>query len=243
VKHQYYGDVNDYRKYGLLRCLATGGSLSIGVCWMLTLDDGRTDGGLTSYLNAPQEWRAHDPGLYDHLKHDVVESMQRNVHRAEIPGLIPGAVFCSGLVPAAKPGRVGYFTDVLQTLDACQLLFFDPDNGIEVRSVPFGSRESPKYVYWRELIAAYSEGHSLLVYQHYPHQNRLAFHQRMAGEIARRMPLSTAFALKTPSVVYFLIVRPEHLDLVHEGLGVLNRTWRGQIAAEQLSARLESSGS
>ena len=39
MKNQYFGDVNDYRKYGLLRLLAHAG-LKIGVCWMLT-EDGR----------------------------------------------------------------------------------------------------------------------------------------------------------------------------------------------------------
>lgn len=40
VKHQYVGDINDYRKYALLRALSAGGANRIGVCWMLTPDDG-----------------------------------------------------------------------------------------------------------------------------------------------------------------------------------------------------------
>jgi len=39
VKHQYFGDVNDYRKYGLLRALQTPGTLSLAVGWMLSSDD------------------------------------------------------------------------------------------------------------------------------------------------------------------------------------------------------------
>ncbi len=37
MKHQYVGDINDYRKYALLRALSAGGANRIGVCWMLTL--------------------------------------------------------------------------------------------------------------------------------------------------------------------------------------------------------------
>lgn len=37
MKHQYVGDINDYRKYTLLRLLSSGGTNRIGVCWMLTL--------------------------------------------------------------------------------------------------------------------------------------------------------------------------------------------------------------
>ncbi len=39
MKNQYFGDVNNYRKYGLLRRLAGDGEVSIGICWMLTPND------------------------------------------------------------------------------------------------------------------------------------------------------------------------------------------------------------
>ena len=41
MKVQYFGDVSDYRKFALLRLLATVGGFRIGVCWMLTENDGR----------------------------------------------------------------------------------------------------------------------------------------------------------------------------------------------------------
>ena len=44
MKNQYFGDVNDYRKYGLLRVFANQAAFNIGVCWMLTPDDERRDG-------------------------------------------------------------------------------------------------------------------------------------------------------------------------------------------------------
>ena len=44
MKHQYVGDISDYRKYVLLRALSAGGANRIGVCWMLTPDDGGADG-------------------------------------------------------------------------------------------------------------------------------------------------------------------------------------------------------
>jgi len=67
VKHQYFGDINDYRKYGLLRLLAKESGLRLGICWMLTPDDGRTDGGKISYLADPERWRNLDPELFDRL--------------------------------------------------------------------------------------------------------------------------------------------------------------------------------
>jgi hypothetical protein len=41
VRNQFFGDINDYHKYGLLRALSGDGDLKVGVCWMLTPDDVR----------------------------------------------------------------------------------------------------------------------------------------------------------------------------------------------------------
>jgi hypothetical protein len=49
MKNQYFGDINDYRKYGLLRAFAEA-HLSVGVCWLLTADDAGGDGELRRLL-------------------------------------------------------------------------------------------------------------------------------------------------------------------------------------------------
>ena len=60
MKNQYFGDVNDYRKYGLLRILTGFGSMTSCVCWMLTADDGRPDGGQVDYLLKPAFWSKYE---------------------------------------------------------------------------------------------------------------------------------------------------------------------------------------
>jgi hypothetical protein len=65
MKEQYVGDINDYRKYALLRALAGGGKIKIGVCWMLTPRDNRSDGNKLNYLKNPNKWRRYDPSLFD----------------------------------------------------------------------------------------------------------------------------------------------------------------------------------
>jgi len=75
VKNQYFGDINDYRKYGLLRCLANEGRFRIGMCWMLTPSDRSSDGQQPLYLTSPSVWRSLDPSLFDVLR-DAVERGQ-----------------------------------------------------------------------------------------------------------------------------------------------------------------------
>ena len=91
MKDQYFGDVNDYLKYGLLRALTARSRLSLAVCWMLTPDDGRTDGRFTEYLHQPERWRAHDPDLYDALYDVVVVRGQRDIGAVARAGLLPRA--------------------------------------------------------------------------------------------------------------------------------------------------------
>ena len=61
MKNQYFGDIKDYRKYGILRALQAGSDLPLALCWMLTPDDGGADGRKVAYLHKPDRWRSLDP--------------------------------------------------------------------------------------------------------------------------------------------------------------------------------------
>ena len=50
LKDQYVGDINDYRKYALLRALSADGANRLGVCWMLTESDGGNHGSWLGYM-------------------------------------------------------------------------------------------------------------------------------------------------------------------------------------------------
>jgi hypothetical protein len=234
VKNQYYGDINDYRKYGILRSFALVGPLSIGICWMLTPDDGRGDGSKTAYLQNPVRWRQYDPPLFDQLVNDVLTRRQRDVTCAERSQLVPGATYHGITIPDDKQARSAILAEALERLFTCELVFFDPDNGIEVASVACGAKNSSKYVYWQELTAAYAEGHSLLVYQHYPREKRSVFHDRIGREMSRKLPGATLYALTTSHVVFFLAVRPAHLAQVRQALVRIDAKWGGQVGQELL---------
>ena len=68
MKDKYFGDINDYRKYGLLRALTQPRGFKIGMCWLRTAPDGRQDGEARRYLEQPEQWRHRDPSLYDSMR-------------------------------------------------------------------------------------------------------------------------------------------------------------------------------
>ena len=99
MKVQYFGDENDYRKYALLRLLATLGRFKIGVCWMLTPADERPDGGKRSYIQHPTKWRALDPDLFDLMATVKPQPDLADLVRIEREGLIPNAKFFNSMIP------------------------------------------------------------------------------------------------------------------------------------------------
>ena len=212
MKDQYFGDINDFQKYALLRALTSGSDASLAVCWMLTPPDGRSDGRHTRYLDHPDQWARFDPELFAFLKETLQVRGTRAVAAIEGSGLLGDAAFQSAMVPAAPPQRARWLGQLLTaTAEAgTDLVFFDPDNGLEVRSVPHGRAGSPKYLYWHEAEQTYARGHSLLIYQHFPRVARGPYMERLAAELRHRCGTETIVAFATSRVVFLLVPQLEH---------------------------------
>lgn len=228
MKHQYFGDINDYRKYGIIRC-ATAAGWRVGVCWMLTPDDGRTDGGKTSYLDAPTRWNRHDPILYSALASALHIDGGRHVRLAKSEGIIPEADFVEAIVPDSVDARRAWFATALTELGGCDLIFFDPDNGLEVRSKPLGARDSSKYLYWHEVGAAWHKRKSLLIFQHFPREKRGLYIPRMMAAVRDQTPEGTVVSLVTSNVLFLLAVRPEHVERLRSLRQALESKWHAQV--------------
>jgi hypothetical protein len=235
MKNQYFGDVNDYRKYGLLRALTDRGGLSTAVCWMLTPDDGRSDGRFTEYLEQPERWRAYDPALFDILRELVVGQGERNIDMAGEAGLLPAARFFVRTLRDDLQSRSRYFEVFWEVAQGCDLIFFDPDNGLEVRSRPAGRKGSSRYLYWAELEQAFSGGYSVLVYQHFRREKRDAFVERMAREMRHRTGAARVYSFRTARVVFFLAPAERHAAAFEPAIACLPGTWGDQIRVRRFA--------
>lgn len=208
MKHQYVGDINDYRKYALLRALSANGQNRIGVCWMLTPDDGGADGGKLAYLQQPERFRHFDPELFDILAHAASEPDRRRLQTIEDSGAVPGALYCNELLPDDVSGRTTFMERCASQLSNTELVFFDPDNGLEV-SLSKGRKNSSKYLYLDEVAAVYRTGKSVLIYQHFPRVERSTFMAQRTEQLRVVAPCSAIWAFTTAHVVFFLLVHPE----------------------------------
>lgn len=229
MKNQYFGDINDFRKYGLLRILASHAGVSIGVCWLLTHEDHRGSGELRAYLSKPAQWRRFDAELYDTLHDRLTPDLPRRVTLAGDWGLIPGATYFADLLDDDAARRGAYFARANAVLQACDLWFVDPDIGIEIDSTPRGRRGSSQDVYWAELREAFERGHSLLVYQHFPRVPRDRFVPFLANRLAEELGKPQVMAFRTAHVAFFLVAQERHADQFAVAAVEVGARWSGQI--------------
>jgi alpha-methylacyl-CoA racemase len=229
MKNQYFGDINDYRKYGLLRCLSGQGAISTAVCWMLTPDDERGDGGRIGYLRSPGKWRAFDPPLFDSLAECLAQPGNRGVAWVETSGILPRATFYAQLLNDAAAERIQYFREFQAVARGCDLVFFDPDNGLDVPSTPYDRSGSRKYLYGHELADTFQAGHSVLVYQHFPHVKRDPFIEAQSQRVLANTGAPEVLSYRTAHTVFLLAPQPGHLETFRRRSQEVVRQWGSQI--------------
>lgn len=177
MQNRYVGDVGDFAKYALLRAISRHTNLRLAVVWYLYSDENHNaDGRHVSYLR-DRAFAQLDPELLAALAR-LVDKGRRSVRAVASAGILPpNTTYFTGLVSdsaeAAKVlraerarSRAAWLKKALKAAQDHELVFLDPDNGIETASVQRHSPKSGKYAYWNELEAFWAQGHSLVVYHH-----------------------------------------------------------------------------
>lgn len=233
MKNQYFGDINDYRKYGLLRCIAETSRLSIGVCWMLTEDDVSGDGQDRGYLHNPAKYKNFDPDLFNNFAPFADMDEAWTVENAELWEVLPGAEYFDTRLPYQGPKREQYFIEVSKSLSGCPVIFLDPDNGIAPPSAQYGRSGSDKWLFWREIRSLYSEGHSLVIYQHFPRRPRDEFINELTllfqANLDPSLGVPSVMAYRTSNVVFFLVTHPEHVEHLAGLKDLIQARWHGEL--------------
>ncbi len=192
MKDQYFGDINDYRKYGLIRILQAETGLRVLITWMLTPDDGRRDGELRAYLDQPDQWQRFDPELHKRLQALLQVNSAPRVALIERSHLLGGAQYCSEAVPDHGDLRHTWAANLAEAASLSDLVFLDPDNGLDVPSRPYGRKLSSKYVFWHEIDQIWRGGASVLIYQHYRREKRVTFIPHMVDELRRQLSITVS---------------------------------------------------
>ena len=126
MKDQYTGDINDYRKYGLLRVLQEVTGLRLGINWLKTPDDVRTDGEFRTYLNQPQKFKKYDPLLFAQLQSSIKTKRDRKIENIIKTGILGDALSFVSIVPDGVNGRQEHLQSGMEYLHNADIIFFNP---------------------------------------------------------------------------------------------------------------------
>jgi hypothetical protein len=235
MKNQYFGDINDYSKYGILRILCDTFPSDVAVCWMLTPDDSSTDGTTQrDYITKPDKYRDCSPHVFDQLRELINDHKANDVcHAQKVIGK-QNLKFIDAILKDDKNSRQEYFEMVKREISECDLVFFDPDIGMAPDSAKKGGKDSSKYLFWDELADFYNEQHkSILLYQHWPRRPKDEFVGECVEKIKEYTKAYEVFSFRDSRVVYFLIPQPKHHDWSWESIFKLEKTWEDQLIIDQ----------
>ncbi|KQC05335.1 MAG: hypothetical protein APR53_08115 [Methanoculleus sp. SDB] len=237
MQDHYVGDVGDFGKYGLLNTVLEcgGGRIRLGVNWYYVdipaPENG--DGGYTGYLYPENKnWKKFErcfPEVYHDLKkidelHNIVDSKQGALAIVEKNEVIRGPVSYYSK-PVNTPrlhhslrenARNEWFAGSLADLSDADIIFLDPDNGIQPDSLKKSHKRAGKYFFRDECREYFARGTSLILYQH---RNRKP--QERYDEDIRKLhqaidPSAKVFVLRFKRFSvrdYIFIAQKEHEEL------------------------------
>ena len=247
MQDRYVGDVGDFAKYSLLRRLVTDvgaePSLRLGIVWCLFPDESHNaDGKHISYLKNGN-LRHLDPDVHDSLEALVIDG-QRSVARVAAGRLFPGDTVFFGM-PIARFRKRGrrltpreraeyrqeWLNRALEGTRDCDLVFLDPDNGLQTETIAKRDLKAGKYVFWDEISAFVEREQALVVYHHTNRTEPVpAQVTRLKQEFSRKSPGREVIALvfrRGSCRVFWIVLEGAVTPLLKERVhGMMQTDWK-----------------
>ena len=236
MKNQYVGDIGDYGKYSLLRAFRDAG-IGLGVNWYLTADDDSNDGKFRDYLK-DDKYREYDPVVFEALK-KIVESGNRTVEAIQNSDILTGAGFYSeylsgeGSPKKRIEKRDRWFRDSISALIGPELVFLDPDNGLQVKDNP-SLKGAEKYVLPREVKEYWNSYHNVVYYCHRGRRTDEQWQEYMRV-MHKTMPGTRIIVLtyhKGTQRSYVFLIRKMHFKKYRAIIDKVIENWHGVFTDE-----------
>ncbi len=236
MKNQYFGNRHDYIKYALIRRLTRGNGVRTAVCWMLTPPDNE-ERGTIDYLREPvgaPVLRPMDPYLFGFLYEAIFsQGRLRMVSVMENGGLLRDTVFYRDWLTDNAEERAQYFEEFHRRAEGRQLVFLDPDRGLETIAINPGDVDSSKYLFLDEVTAAFRNGHSLLIYQYrFPAAGADFVEQRANSLLTAAQGAELVYAFNANDATFFLVPHPYHVSIFNDQVAGIADNWAGFLRVE-----------
>jgi len=193
VQNKYVADIGDYGKYALLSALC---DLEIRclVIWYLTDENTKiADGKFIEYLH-DDKYRKAAPQIFDALKEISLSIDGRNVEGVRKKRVLSTKTdiydnklsYSNESLADRKLLRDRWNATAAEKSKKADLIFLDPDNGLEVKSRGPYSKMGTKCATGEEVKAFLAEEKSVVLYQH---RNRSGKIEDQVGDVFRRLAI------------------------------------------------------
>jgi hypothetical protein len=233
MQDKYAGDVGDFGKFVMLDQInrITLGELRLGINWYLTtrVEPNSNDGRHVAYLNAtnPSATRFEhcNPDIYEKLR-DVVKN-ERSVRALENNGILPtDTIFFSAGVPFGSSTlaqrislRELWLKQSLEHLQEADVLFLDPDNGIQTPNVRKTQMRAMKYAFVDEIREYFDCCNILVIYSHRDRTPANEYMQRfvtVANQLNNSVQMKIIRFKRVSVRDYFFLYKKPYTSIVHE---------------------------
>ncbi len=180
MQNRYAGDVGDFGKFLLLRYLLSDPKNRLGVIWYLFPDESHNDDGRHVDYSTNRAFRCCDDDLCEKLS-EIVRG-HRSVTALEKAGLLPGnTVYFSEPLdfhlkyPSQREkdkgereaNRKRWLRRAALKVSGCNVIFLDPDNGLEIPSCSKISQlKAGKFTYYSEVSILTKDKDVTVIYHH-----------------------------------------------------------------------------
>ncbi len=236
MQNRYAGDIGDYGKFSLLRCLFNTTTYKLGVIWYLFPDENHNQDGCHIEYLQKKEFTTRDTELCSTLQR-VVENT-RSVHALERANLLQsGTVYYSDPLnfhlenpsqtafdkEARANKRDIWLKNAIEVSLTCDSLFLDPDNGLEIKSsAKMNQLKSGKFAYYSEIQRLNIGKNTCVVYHHLNRHRDHGTHENQIitkiSELREKVsPSGKIFALrfrpKSPRAFFILTSKKIEVDI------------------------------
>jgi hypothetical protein len=216
------GGIGDFGKFALLRHLTQDRRLA--VCWYLTgaSDEPKNRDKHFDYLRRPDSFRHLAPELYDRLAEfaDGRPAFADPLTALQSSGVLENAVFIRQQVPQKASVRPLWAERLANSVSGANLVFLDPDNGIE------GQRLTNRHVALAEIAALRRKDRALVIGHH--QSGRKAEVKYLADRV-KSLGCDIVEIVRLRLVTSYLYVIVDHDTAITELTATFVRKW-GSLA-------------
>lgn len=200
MQKQYFGDITDFYKFFFLKNIV--GEYSLGINWCLTSNDGSTDGSNN----------VKNISLFENIDKTLCcILLSMNFKNIQLKYFKNDTKYYDELLENYFM-EYNYELRAFYKLKSQDVIFFDPDNGIEIPSMTLSKRN--KFISYRTIATFWNNKNSLIIFQHKDRQKDSLKIKKENLVKCLKCKESDILIVNSKKVYYICLINKKHKNLM-----------------------------